>query len=338
MLSQNVGRWWLPYLPLAKEKLAAKRRSRESSPGTLSAIIVFPKRLSYRDILQPIDAVPENPPRYLQYHSHGGSLLASIREFGRYLFGLLRMTGACSYMEIYHVSDRGDQPFVLAAAVVCVLRGIPFQWHDLSFGYFRGQRWRRALRALLLDSPAMPGDSAGGSGTERRPDEKIGNLSGTDKEAYQSMRKSRAVPRLLVYGDLENETVLFLVRRTYELVKQKYPRTEFTVMSLTSLHDFRHESAGPVDITEVSSEPALKVLFEASDTVLLLSPGGMNELLLRRAIESGYPVIVNGFGAKEGPFSTIIVSAIRDSYSSLAGAIVQLADDEMNYRRFAANA
>lgn len=79
----------------------------------------------------------------------------------------------------------------------------------------------------------------------------------------------------------------------------------------------------------------MQELFTATDTVLLVSPGGINRYFISRARAAGFPVIVNGLEYPDEEVSgQVFLTVPRDSYSGLAEAIISLVDDETRYRSF----
>ena len=156
-----------------------------------------------------------------------------------------------------------------------------------------------------------------------------------DRSAYGALKKKQAVPRVIAYGDFEDGRIVSLVYRVHELVKRKYPRTEFFLTSFSA-----GQSLDPADMSlRVSSpqtEKELWGLFSEADVVMLLSPGGVNRMFLARALAAGYPVIANGLDySAADPGGRRIVTIPRDSYSSLADAVISLVDDDAYYRSFA---
>jgi len=128
-----------------------------------------------------------------------------------------------------------------------------------------------------------------------------------------------------------------LARRAHELVKQKYPRTVFTMISIT---DGSTRSGSPKEDSLahrlVTGEADLLSVFAEGDMVMLLSPGGINDLIAVRARTAGFPIIVNGFGFVD-PIPTPVRAVVvpRDSYSALAEAVIRLVDDDGYYLSFA---
>lgn len=120
------------------------------------------------------------------------------------------------------------------------------------------------------------------------------------------------------------------------MVKRKYPRTEFFLVSLTDF-DRRsvEETDGSINFYSPRSEEEIQGLFSAADGVMLLSPGGVNRLFVSRARAAGYPVIVNGLDYSETDNDKDrYIAASRGSYSELAEAVISLVDDETYYRDF----
>jgi hypothetical protein len=284
-------------------------------------VVVYPSDLAYLEILSDQRGDKGGVSRRLAYRSQRGGLIGQIREFAGHLFRLHQLLAGCEEATIFHFDDTGNRVFTLAGAAYCALRGVPTVWHDHGFGDDKNQRWRRAMHSLCRTA-----DEASTKMTDAAVLPELAE--------YQKMRKSRAVPRAIIYGDFDNETVRFLVRKMFELVKHKYPRTEFSLLSLTNPGRKWLDDGEEVTVRAPRSREEMQGLFRDADMVVLLSAGGLNDFFARRAEAAGYPVIINGKKLFSGQEKTRHIKAIRDSYSSLADEIIKLADDEAYYRRF----
>ncbi len=99
--------------------------------------------------------------------------------------------------------------------------------------------------------------------------------------------------------------------------------------------EFDSLAQGGGTVADGQGQDELLALFREGDVLILLSVGGLNQCLIRRARAAGYPIITNGIdysSAGMPPLSIIMVP--RDSYGGLADAVIRLVDDEEYYRRF----
>jgi hypothetical protein len=156
-----------------------------------------------------------------------------------------------------------------------------------------------------------------------------------EKDYFHVTAKTSAVPVVIVCGDFGSHRIVSLARRAHDLVKQKYPRTEFYLLSPVI-----GDEADPVYLEEEQSfrvitpmsHNDLRSLYEQADTLVLLSSGGLNRDWLVRAFAAGYPVVSNG--PLLGKDDSRIIAVPRDSYSGLAEAVIRLVDDADHYRSF----
>lgn len=320
MPTLQTNRWWripVPFLGAAFGDTDSTAYAHQLQP---SRAVIFPADLTYLEILTSQEAIPQCASRCLSYRSHPEQPLRQIWEFAGHLVRLHRIITGCDAAELFHFADHSDRLFTIATAAYCALCGVPVVWHDLGFGDAKDQRWRKALRSLCCPTSVEPDPNT---------------LS--DTTSYVAMRKSRAVPRAIIYGDFENETGRFLVRRAFELVKHKYPRTEFTLVSLTASQNEWQENGGQVAVNRPCSENEIQSLFREGDILILLSAGGLSSFFTTRAAAAGYPIILNGKNLIPRRANIPYITAVRDSYSSLADEIIKLADDETYYRGFSAH-
>jgi hypothetical protein len=259
--------------------------------------------------------------------------LGSIGAYLRYLGELLKLVALCRRLELYFFSTQSDLIYVFSAAVIARLKGVAIVLHDYRFHSGRGKHLTKTLYSLSRQVEI--GDISAVVNSDRIPADYRFRCDVTDPAPYRNFRKSRAIPRVLVYGDFERPRIHYLVNHTHKLVKQKYPRTEFILILPTSTGDRGiniEDSASSVSLVPPGSENELRRQFEDCDTIMLLSPGGLNRLFAIRARYAGYPVITNGFECPHaGPD---VLTVPRDSYSSLAEAVIRLVDDETYYRGF----
>ena len=135
--------------------------------------------------------------------------------------------------------------------------------------------------------------------------------------------------------------IMTLVGRTHDLIKQKYPRTEFILASMTAVgSDFFPACPDSIKAWVLYSEDDLRKIYAESDMLMLLSPGGLDRLFGCRALLAGFPIIANGFDILGGTDSEPVAGSVitpRDSYSALADAAIRAVDDEAYYQSFVAS-
>lgn len=314
------------------EKLAIRETGRLSQSAAIrrgSRIIIYPGRLRYTDLIKGNHLNRRDKFHFIEY----GVGQESGFSFVQYLYRLVPFLRGCRSIEFYLLSMTLDGKYGLLTAALGKLLGVPVTIYD--FGFRNG--FERKMRAQI-DSVAN--NRIGGDVTLVGEYEKIpANISfrreALDSSGYQSLCKNRAVPHVMVYGDFGNSQVVALARRAHDIVKQKYPRTEFMLTSFDSDQtDYgSHEWGNSFYLCQPDSETALMKLFEVADTLLLLSAGGLNRFFLFRARAARFPIITNGINyADESGNTGEIITVVRDSYSSLAGEIVKLVDDEAYYK------
>lgn len=290
--------------------------ARNLAPGRL---VIYPSNLKYRELL----ASNQDGKAAVYYLAYPAGAFPGIfrMDFFGFITRLAQTLGICSRTDIFLMTAGTDSWPVLAAATICRLKGVPVHLHDFSFA--DGETaLRRRLAASIPPSPDEP---------------ELFPTAGT-LDAYRTIRKSRAVPSVIAVGDFRNSRVCGLARRAWDLVKQKYPRTEFILTGLTDTELPTDPPGNPGDrLRLVRDEKDFLTLFAEGDMVLLLSPGRAIHLFTARAEAAGFPVILNGFG-DESTGSPIRrpISVPRDSYTALAEAIIRLVDNDEYYRSFSA--
>jgi len=315
------------------EKLArretgrAEISKRESSEGR---IVIYPRDLAGRP--ESRDDSENGRVTYdLVYGSGGDSVAAGAAAWLRYLARLFRLVPVCSTADFYLYSVNRHGWFILTALIALRLCGIGIRIHDYRFGVVDYNSYNRLLYPLCRSIEI--GDISALDGGEAYPPGLCFRAAVFDPAPYGSFRKRRAVPKVIVYGDFERKRNLALVRRVHEMVKQKYPRTEFFLVSYLSGDGIGGGMAfdDSVKVRMVKDNCDQGPLFEQADMVLLLSPGGLNRSFVKRARAAGFPVIVNDF--ESGLSGDSILRVARDSYSQMASAIIRLVDDEEYYRK-----
>ncbi len=324
--------------PAFPEKLAATGTGRpmvmprETAEGRL---VIYPGRLRYRELLRKRFPRKKVKAYYLEIGYGNITVLGRLWNRLKYLFQLFRYLDACREVDLCVFSYGADMFPAFLTAAICRLKGRSVVLHDFSFPSSSKSRWACLMDSLcrhrvIADPTALPDKEPPARNVTLR-------VFCDDLAAYRMFQKDRAVPRVIVYGNFENRLVLSLAGRTHDLIKEKYPRTEFVLVSLTDSDNIRTEvSATSIIMATPMTEDELRSIYSASDMVVLLSPGGVNRMFVRRAQAACFPIVTNGFEhsviSSSGRQSIV---AVRDSYSSLAAEIIGLVDDEGYYRSFA---
>jgi len=219
--------------------------------------------------------------------------------------------------EVFIACNRRDSFWALTLTISAKLRGIPLVVHDYRF-----LSKSPGFLCRLFEFPVQ-------SNT-------VKDMSAPHLIFYQNFRKKRAVPKVIVYGDHEDLALWSVVKRTCNLVKQKYPRTEFVIPFMVEPDDDLYRIAkGSIITKSIQSESDLLQLFEQADILVLLSKGGFNDVFSQRAETAGYPVIING--AEYGLENMKPIYPIAVSYNNpvaMAEAIIKLVDNDKYYQSF----
>ncbi|MCP4567081.1 MAG: hypothetical protein GY841_05835 [FCB group bacterium] len=313
------------------EKMATRETGRLSTSIRETAggsLVVYPENLKYSAILR--KNISRQSRFFIEFSNGDGRWLQIFRLMPVFLWRLLKILPSCNNIELYMLSTRIDGPFILVAAALARLVGRSVLLHDYRFKAGRSGRTEERLRSIC--SQVIYGDISALEEKDKIEPGVSFRIDFIDRLFYRRLKKERAVPKVMVYGDFSDEKTLTLVRRTHDLVKQKYPRTELILISPLET-DVLVSDENSLRITCPESEKDFQTLFAASDILLLMSPGGVNRLFGFRAALAGYPVITNGFDYPVNSGGDPVIAS-RDSYSSLAVAITRMVDDEDYYRGF----
>jgi hypothetical protein len=319
------------------EKLATKDTGRLALASRKSArgrLVVYPATIGFPDLIRLRENDESFRNYYVTFDSSGGLVGRRLRTEMMFLARLIRLAPICHEMQLYCVDERADRNYVMFAAVIARVIGLPVMFHD--YGFRRPGESRRVLSRPALFRRIEYGDTTAEEPNDGRIPSVSFRFDPIEISCYRKWVKQRAVPRVIVYGDFGDPKTISLVTRTYEMVKRKYPRTEFYLVSLTDFNRRGVEDIdGSINFYSPRSEDELQGLFSAADGVMLLSPGGVNRLFVSRARAAGYPVIVNGLDYSETDHDKgRNIAASRGSYSGLAEALISLVDDETYYRGF----
>ena len=315
--SGRTARLWEQLVGGALSWPAAK--AREIADGRL---LVFSDHLRHTSLLGEHPGRPAKAHYYLTFHAAELSGPGGWIPLARFAGRILRILSACRTADLYLLSRRQDRLPLLAAAVACRMRGVSIIFHDWSFGDESG-----SLR--LLHSVCQP------AAMDRAPADVAMEAGPEQRSRYNRLKKNRAVPRVIVCGDFEDRHVVSLARRVHDLVKQKYPRTEFILASPLDRRQTGESADESFSWVAPTDEDDLLAVYTPADILMLLSPGRISRLYADRGYAAGYPIIINGFAygrPDDGRPAPIIVP--RDSYGALAEAVIKLVDDEDYYRSF----
>jgi len=322
------------------ERLATRGTGRwgaESFEHRRGRLVVYPSYIGYERLIR----APENRDIHnfhIEYDPAVCSDPKSIRVGFRLLVRLIKTLPRCEEMILFRCNRQYDKLCTLLTAIMARLAGVPVILCDYSFSSSLQKRSTRRLFSLcrrveLGDASGWESDMDGLVPVSFRIDD--GNLS-----AYRAFAKNRSVPSVLVYGDFDDSKTVSLVRRAYDLVKQKYPRTEFRLV-VPAGFEFEEASEersnGSFRFCYPRTEREMQALFSETDTMMLVSPGGINRYFITRAHAAGYPVIVNGLDYPDTDTpGNAVLTAPRGSYTGLAEAVISLVDDDVHYRSFCA--
>ncbi len=319
------------------EKIAARGTGRfpiSVRQGISRRLVIYPARLQFKDLIDDRDDDHFSRSYFLKYGPNPIRESNSVGARFRFIFSLFKTLPACSRIELHLFSGTRDRLDIMMTVIAAGLLGIPVDLHDYRFISERDLTFSRIIYPLIRRLEIGDISAVGDVGINVPSISFRSELA--DMSRYRGFRKEKAVPKVLVYGDFESRKILSLVGRTHELIKQKYPRTEFALVSLTAGSENNMSSDNfdrSLNLVTPQSECDMQSYFEDADMVLLTSHGGLNRFMMMRARAAGYPVITNGIEYQ--PHDQKIISVVRDSYSGLAEAVIGLVDDESYYREFA---
>jgi hypothetical protein len=317
------------------ENLAIRETGRiPVSKSTCESIIhVYPVLLTDKDILCQRGRKAKFEEYYFPVDINGPHPFGNLRSLLTFLSNLHQLLAVIRTVDIYFFDIRRDIYWALAAVILARFLGKFIILHDYSFRRIQTNLMERILHSAVDEYEVLDEIEFADYRYLNAPlSFRIFNIN---RKLYTSCRKSKAVPRVLVYGDLGRASVRSLALKSFNLVKAKYPRTEFTF-----INPLETESPAGIDHPVIqltfSNESQLSSIFEEHDILLLLTQGGVNRYFASRAARAGYPIITNGFNISvTGDTKRSYSPAIRDSYSSIADEIIRLVEDEDYYRSFA---
>jgi len=297
-------------------------------------MIVYPATVGFRDLIRMPGDEKSFRDYYIAFDSSGKSPGRRWRR-GLGLIGrLLRVAPVCHEMHVYCFDRTSDTGGVMTAAVFARLIGLPVVFHD--YGFRRNGKDGHADTRPALFRHVEYGDGTAHLLQDGNSANRSYRYDPIDISCYRKFVKEAAVPRVIVYGDFGRPGMVSLAARTHELVKRKYPRTEFFLVSLADFESEIIEELGDsANFYSPRNETEMQGLFAEADCVMLLSPGGVNRMFISRARAAGFPVVVNGLDYPDNDQSgKSYISADRGSYSGLAEAVISLVDDDTYFRNF----
>jgi hypothetical protein len=302
----------------------------------LKRLVIYPADVPGNQSFIKYDKSRKQETYFLEYGEASGKKRREIKSLVEFAISLIRLVPVCSRIDLYIFSEYRIYRYAVLTIILSRLLGIKVILHDYRFCTGKSFRFSRLLHSLChrLDI----GDVSAPLDDSVFPRRLSIRAEANNLEAYNEFAEKKAVPRVIVYGDFDDSRIISLAKRTHDLVKQKYPRTEFLLVSLSSGRkggEFRKRGDNSISMKIPKSEDELVSIFEESDILLLLSPGGLNRYFMVRARASGYPIISNGIDYSPAFGRGIVVD--RDSYSGLADAVIRLVDDEAYYQSFMAS-
>ncbi|MEZ5360162.1 MAG: hypothetical protein R3F48_15200 [Candidatus Zixiibacteriota bacterium] len=314
------------------EKLAIKETGRKIAADAArkkSRLIVYPQELTLADITAPY-LVSNNEEHFsLAYSIRPLALPGRIWRYLRFALSCLRYSFVTN-ADVFVYSGGCGRVYGLMATILIRLFGGRVTIHDYRFHDEVFQRSRLRSLGRQIEFGVLPEHIPADSKHKR-----ISCRSEIIPDAlYDIPAKSQAAPKVFVYGDFARNRVVSLARRVHDLVKQKYPRTEFVLVGLfpeeltaighaTGIYSIRAESP--------ASETELAKVISDSDIGLFLSPGGLTRFYSLRAMRAHIPLFTNGFSLENYDKDSREYVATRDSYSDIAAKIVALVDDPELY-------
>lgn len=297
--------------------------------------VVYPDYLSYTEIIS--DRYSNDVTRidYFRFDCRPGGNWGSLMSVLSLLYRLFWFARQIGSIEMYSFSSKLDFPFLFITAAVSRLFGFRITFHDYCFNH--NGRSRKTKWLYCLSDMVIIGDETRQIG-KYTPSTIFAHLYEFKTLAeYEKSHDESIAPRVMIYGNFELKKNFSIAKRAFEIVKQKYPRTEFDLICPAFLDEDQLsalENNIAITIVQPQDENQLSKLYANSDILVVLSSGGMNSHFIKRANVSGYPVILNETISPKSSGSHRNIFISRDSYSSLAGEIISLADDPDYYRSF----
>lgn len=297
-------------------------------------MIVYPATIGFRDLIRMPGDEKSFRNYYIAFDASGMSMGRRLRGGMEFLGRLLRVAPVCHEMHLYCFDRSSDADGVMMAAIFARLIGLPVVFHD--YGFLCNGKDGHADAWPALFRHVEYGDGTAGRDYAAAAPNRSYRYDPVDISCYRKFAKDTAVPRVIVYGDFGRPGIISLAARCHDMVKQKYPRTEFYLVSLAESDSGGYDELGEsANFYSPRNDMEMQGLFAEADCVMLLSPGGVNRMFISRARAAGFPVVVNGLEYSDldrggGRY----LAAARGSYSGLAGAVISLVDDEDHYRSF----
>lgn len=314
------------------EKLAIKETGRKiAADGTnkRSRLVVYPQELTLTELVEPYRSGKGRISFTLAYSMLSAPAINRIWYYMKFALACLRHSFVTD-ADIFICSSGDGRVYGMIAAILVRLFGGCVTIHDYRFhDNLHGKSKLRTV-AQRIEFGACP---------EQIPDDSRNKRISCRSESipdalYDIPAKTKIAPNVFVYGDFERNRVVSLARRTHDLVKQKYPRTEFILLGLfpeeltaighvTGIYSIRAESA--------ENDAKMARLMSEADIGLFLTPGGLARYFCLRAIRARIPLFTNGFTLSDYNEDPRQYVATRDSYSDIAGRIITLADNPELY-------
>ncbi len=320
------------------ERLAVAGSGRRSAHrlGVDGEVILYPFSLTCSDVLDACHVRPGAFRMAIGYDDTDTSLPGKTIAAFSMLRKLVPRLTRSRRLAIVLTSYSSINPIIAAAIAAARLMGVNVDLYDHCY------RTRRDINPLeLIDGSVTRIFSNSQVFDTTFPDTSTVISAGlcdcSDIDHYAGYKKAECVPRLIVAGDWQDRMLVSLLRRSHEQVKSKYPRCEWYLLSTSRLEStIRTDVSHAIETIYLHVQHDLDDIFSRGDSLLLLSDGGFNRQLLRRARIAGFPVLLNGFSLeRDDCCAGQTLTVTRNSYGAIAEALLRLVEHPEQYQRFA---
>ncbi|MEE9442861.1 MAG: hypothetical protein V3V99_09370 [candidate division Zixibacteria bacterium] len=320
------------------ERFAVGETGRVDCPAVKDHIrtcIVYPDYLFYAAFISVRGENYGNNTDHYRFECRSGWFWRKLISLSSHLYRIIRLARQSDTIETYSFSSKLDFPFLFVTAMMCRLFGVKIIHHDFCFNQNNESgktQWLYCLSDLVMIGDETRRVKSYLSSTAFAHFCEFKNLA-----EYRKTQNESIAPRVMIYGDFELKKNISIVNGAFEIVKQKYPRTEFILICPTFYGEDRMaviENKPAIDIARPEDENHLRDIYAEADILAVLSSGGLNRYFIKRAYAAGCPVILNDINYSNTFDNRKCITISRDSYSSLASEIIKLVDDKDYYGTF----
>ncbi len=321
------------------EKLALKETGRKRTYTRYLAVkglVVYPRELALSDVLRERYPEKRSDQYFISYPVYNDNPFYRVFSYFLFIISLLRFSFV---REIAVLICRSGQSrvYTLLALAFGRIYGKKIMLHDYRFEHLTEGEKKSNLHSLSRRIEF-------GTGISSIPKSLEDNIVSCrheviDESAFRGNIKKQAVPTVIVSGDFQKNRVVSLVFRTHELVKQKYPRTQFILVDMfpESMSAYVHyKNTHSFRFVSPQSFAELDEIYSGADMQVIATSRGLSQLFTRRAQASHYPIITNGFTLPGYLLPEEQYVASRDSYSELASRILTFVDCPEAYQGYMA--